>query len=67
MEIGGVQDGEIRLKVTPEVEITSRLVKMNFQCFQENDLFDFHFDFVQNSQSKRRKKRVAKLPVKPKI
>jgi hypothetical protein len=30
VEIRGVQDGEIRLKVTPEVEITSRLVSMNF-------------------------------------
>ena len=29
VEIGGVNDGEIRLKVTPEVEITSRLESFN--------------------------------------
>ena len=36
VEIGGVNDGEIRLKVTPEVEITSRLESFNpcWECYQ---------------------------------
>jgi len=31
VEIGGAQDGEIRLKITPEVEITARLVTSSFE------------------------------------